>query len=182
VAAISRPAPGAIAKEFLELGRLKVPTGRVGQAEEAFREGSDAMVARRVQARTEEIGLYRRIEPIHVVAAEVSDNAKPGSRIQCDLGIPSVHVEVRGISRGRLCPDKGVAQSDVGCRPLLSGSRQAEEQRHRRRETGQSRTAGRKRDFADAERLVKRLVARELTLSFVPDAEQRLWRTVTRRK
>src|SRR4030088_1400147 len=41
---------------------------------------------------------------------------------------------------------------------------------------------GRKRDFVDAERLVKRLVARELTLSFVPDAEQRLWRTVTRRK
>ena len=41
---------------------------------------------------------------------------------------------------------------------------------------------GRKRDFADAERLVKRLVAGELTLSFVPDAEQRLWRTVTRRK
>jgi transposase len=34
----------------------------------------------------------------------------------------------------------------------------------------------------DAERLVKRLVANELTLSFVPDAEQRLWRTVTRRK
>ena len=35
---------------------------------------------------------------------------------------------------------------------------------------------GRKRDFPDAERLVKRLVAGELTLSFVPDAEQRLWR------
>src|SRR5262244_3987872 len=41
---------------------------------------------------------------------------------------------------------------------------------------------GRKKDFPDAERLVKRLVANELTLSFVPDAEQRLWRTVTRRK
>jgi len=41
---------------------------------------------------------------------------------------------------------------------------------------------GRKRDFVDAERLVKRLVARELVLSFVPDAEQRLWRTVTRKK
>jgi len=41
---------------------------------------------------------------------------------------------------------------------------------------------GRKKDFRDAERLVKRLVAQELTLSFVPDAEQRLWRTVTRRK
>ena len=41
---------------------------------------------------------------------------------------------------------------------------------------------GRKRDFPDAERLVKRLVARELTLSFVPGAEQRLWRTVTRKK
>jgi len=41
---------------------------------------------------------------------------------------------------------------------------------------------GRKRDFVDAERLMKRLVAQELTLSFVPDAEQRLWRTVTRKK
>jgi transposase len=41
---------------------------------------------------------------------------------------------------------------------------------------------GRKKDFRDAERLVKRLVSQELTLSFVPDAEQRLWRTVTRRK
>jgi transposase len=41
---------------------------------------------------------------------------------------------------------------------------------------------GRKRDFLDAERLVKRLVARELTLSFVSDPEQRLWRTVTRKK
>jgi transposase len=41
---------------------------------------------------------------------------------------------------------------------------------------------GRKKDFSDAERLVKRLVARELTLSFVPHAEQRLWRTVMRRK
>jgi transposase len=41
---------------------------------------------------------------------------------------------------------------------------------------------GRKKDFLDAERLVKRLVARELTLSFVPDPEQRLWRTVTRKK
>jgi transposase len=41
---------------------------------------------------------------------------------------------------------------------------------------------GRKRDFPDAERLVKRLVAQELTLSFVPAAEQRLWRTVMRRK
>src|SRR5499425_1423132 len=41
---------------------------------------------------------------------------------------------------------------------------------------------GRKNDFADAERLVKRLVADELKLSFVPDREQRLWRTLTRRR
>jgi transposase len=39
---------------------------------------------------------------------------------------------------------------------------------------------GRKKDFWDAERLVKRLVSQELTLSFVPDTEQRLWRTLTR--
>jgi hypothetical protein len=31
--------------------------------------------------------------------------------------------------------------------------------------------AGRKKDFPDAERLVKRLVAQELKLSFVPDDE-----------
>jgi transposase len=39
---------------------------------------------------------------------------------------------------------------------------------------------GRKSDFRDAELLVKRLVSAELVLSFVPDAEQRLWRTLTR--
>jgi hypothetical protein len=36
---------------------------------------------------------------------------------------------------------------------------------------------GRKKDFRDAERLGKRLVSQELTLSFVPDGEPRLWRT-----
>lgn len=41
---------------------------------------------------------------------------------------------------------------------------------------------GRKNDFADGERLLKRLVAQELVLSFVPDPTQRLWRTLTRRK
>jgi transposase len=42
--------------------------------------------------------------------------------------------------------------------------------------------AGRKKDFPDAERLVKRLAAHELILSFVPDGEQRMWRTVMRTK
>jgi transposase len=41
---------------------------------------------------------------------------------------------------------------------------------------------GRKRDFADAERLVRRHLAGELILSFVPDEQQRLWRTMTRTK
>lgn len=39
---------------------------------------------------------------------------------------------------------------------------------------------GRKRDFADAERLARRYIAGELILSFVPDATQQLWRTLTR--
>lgn len=39
---------------------------------------------------------------------------------------------------------------------------------------------GRKQDFQDAERLVRRHVAGELILSFVPDAEQRLWRILSR--
>lgn len=39
---------------------------------------------------------------------------------------------------------------------------------------------GRKSDLADAKRLLKRFVAAELFLSFVPDSEQRGWRTVTR--
>jgi transposase len=41
---------------------------------------------------------------------------------------------------------------------------------------------GRKNDFGDAKRLARRLLAGELILSFVPDAEQRTWRTITRGK
>jgi transposase len=41
---------------------------------------------------------------------------------------------------------------------------------------------GRKNDFRDAQRLARRLLADELILSFVPDAEQRMWRTLTRSK
>jgi transposase len=39
---------------------------------------------------------------------------------------------------------------------------------------------GRKSDFRDAERLTHRLVAGDLVLSFVPDAEQQSWRDLTR--
>ena len=41
---------------------------------------------------------------------------------------------------------------------------------------------GRKHDFKDAERLVRRLIADELILSFVPSGEQRNWRGLTRMK
>jgi transposase len=41
---------------------------------------------------------------------------------------------------------------------------------------------GRKHDFRDAERLVRRLLAGELILSLVPTGEQRSWRTMTRMK
>jgi len=41
---------------------------------------------------------------------------------------------------------------------------------------------GRKHDFKDAERLVRRLIADELILSFVPKGEQRTWRNMTRTK
>jgi transposase len=41
---------------------------------------------------------------------------------------------------------------------------------------------GRKHDFRDAERLVRRLVANELRLSFVPEPQQRIWRSITRMK
>jgi transposase len=41
---------------------------------------------------------------------------------------------------------------------------------------------GRKHDFKDAERLVRRLIADELILSFVPNGEQRSWRNMTRMK
>lgn len=39
---------------------------------------------------------------------------------------------------------------------------------------------GRKMDFADAKRIVRRLLAEDLTISFVPEAEQRRWRLLTR--
>jgi transposase len=41
---------------------------------------------------------------------------------------------------------------------------------------------GRKGDFADALRLVKRFLSDDLILSYVPDVEQRLWRRLTRTK
>src|ERR1700740_2834149 len=41
---------------------------------------------------------------------------------------------------------------------------------------------GRKHDFKDAERLVRRLMANELILSFVPSGEKRIWRGMTRIK
>jgi transposase len=70
---------------------------------------------------------------------------------------------------------KPIRQKRVGAGRMSGSLHLAQAQSNRARR-------GRKRDFRDAERLVKRLVARELTLSFVPDAEQRLWRTVSRRK
>jgi transposase len=41
---------------------------------------------------------------------------------------------------------------------------------------------GRKSDFADATRILKRLLAEDLTLSYVPGPEQRDWRLLTRTK
>ena len=41
---------------------------------------------------------------------------------------------------------------------------------------------GRKNDFRDAKRLARRLLADELILSYVPEPEQRMWRTLTRGK
>jgi transposase len=41
---------------------------------------------------------------------------------------------------------------------------------------------GRKSDYADALRLARRFLAAELRLSFVPDAEQRTWRCLSRSK
>jgi len=70
---------------------------------------------------------------------------------------------------------KPIHQNRGGARPTSGTLHLAQAQSNRG-------PRGRKRDFPDAERLVKRLVARELILSFVPDPEQRLWRTVTRRK
>ena len=70
---------------------------------------------------------------------------------------------------------KPICQKREGAGPMSGALHLAQAQSNRGRR-------GRKDDFVDAERLVKRLVANELTLSFVPDAEQRLWRTVTRTK
>jgi len=70
---------------------------------------------------------------------------------------------------------KPMCEKRRGARPRSGTLHLAQAQSNRGRR-------GRKKDFPDAERLVKRLVSRELILSFVPDPEQRLWRTVTRRK
>jgi hypothetical protein len=41
---------------------------------------------------------------------------------------------------------------------------------------------GRNTDFRDAKRVVSRLLSGDLILSFVPEAEQRCWRTLTHTK
>lgn len=70
---------------------------------------------------------------------------------------------------------KPLCQKREGAHPTSGSLHLAQAQSNRARR-------GRKSDFPDAERLVKRLVANELTLSFVPHPEQRLWRTLTRRR
>jgi transposase len=70
---------------------------------------------------------------------------------------------------------KPICQKRAGARPASGTLHLAQAQSNRARR-------GRKSDFVDAERLVKRLLANELTLSFVPDPEQRLWRAVMRAK
>ena len=70
---------------------------------------------------------------------------------------------------------KATCQGGEGAGPTAGSPVLAHAQSHRG-------PRGRKKDFVDAERLVKRLVAQELILSFVPDSEQRLWRTVMRRR
>jgi transposase len=70
---------------------------------------------------------------------------------------------------------KPVAQQRQGAHPMSGTLHLAQAQSNRGRR-------GRKKDFKDAERLLKRLVANELVLSFVPEPEQRLWRTITRAK
>jgi hypothetical protein len=88
-------------------------------------------------------------------------------------------------STGQAVLEAGVGKSgtllaarvpEAGRRPSYSGWA------HRAQAMSNQGPRGRKNDFADAERLVKRLVANELRLSFVPDPEQRLWRTVMRTK
>ena len=73
----------------------------------------------------------------------------------------------------------GCWQPHAGCTKARARGRERCIWRRRSRIEGRH---GRKKDFPDAERLVKRLVAQELKLSFVPDVEQRLWRTIMRRK
>lgn len=68
-----------------------------------------------------------------------------------------------------------VVQKQADANPMTGSLHLAQAQSNRAR-------GGRKNDFGDAERLVRRYVAQELVLSFVPSAEQRLWRTVTRQK
>jgi transposase len=70
---------------------------------------------------------------------------------------------------------KPVRSNREGARPQSGALHLAQAQSNRA-------PRGRKNDFADAERLVRRLVANELRLSFVPDPEQRLWRAIARAK
>ena len=120
----------------------------------------------------------------HVRTAEGRDQPRPTAR----AGRLARRARGRGSRDGI---DRAVLATGVGGAGAVLAGRSAGRARARARCPGRCTlhkrnrivgAGGRKRDFPDAERLVKRLVAQELTLSFVPDAEQRLWRTVMRRK
>jgi hypothetical protein len=53
---------------------------------------------------------------------------------------------------------------------------------HRAQSFSNRAPRGRKHDFKDAERLICRLIAKRLVLSFVPDGELPIWQNLTRIK
>jgi transposase len=65
-------------------------------------------------------------------------------------------------------------------RPVWAAMEEAGIRQHLAHAHSNGARRGRKSDFRDAERLVHRLLAGELVLSYVPDAEQRGWRWLTR--
>lgn len=104
---------------------------------------------------------------VGVAAAAIGDDAQPtAGSVPVAIGIGRA-----GSSHG---VDRAILASGVGG---AGGSRNAAHLAHAH-SNGARR--GRKSDFRDAERLVHRLVAGELVLSYVPEDDQQGWQWLTR--
>lgn len=133
------------------------------------------------------------MEPVYGIAG-IDVHKKMLAVVVMDIDHPQTEVERRkfGTNRGELKHLAGWLSSQGVSTVVMESTAQywkpvwmaleAEFEVHLAQAQSNAAPRGRKTDFKDALRLVRRFLAAELRLSFVPDADQRTWRCLARGK